>query len=213
MKHLDRALPGVSPESQLASGHMGTVCVCARVFGWLRKERLYRVLPPKRRWRGGWRRGRGCVCLGDWLQNAVDLSKGVHPAPELGSGGENLCAGGESGVCLGACSTRLRKCPRRARPGRVRPWRWPAVGAVAAREKWLARASGGPRFGRSSEWRHFRLRLPSPAFLPSSGRTAGMARTFPGDPRRSDSALQRVGRGVRNAVGSWGNMLSPSLSD
>lgn len=63
------------------------------------------------------------VCLlRSLVPNQCDLSPGSHPVAEPRAFQavrvrEHVCAGGESGVCPGACCTRQSECPRRALHG------------------------------------------------------------------------------------------------
>lgn len=66
-------------------------------------------------------------------------------------------------MCHSACQTRGSECPP-APPGRVRPPRWPGVGAVAAPKRWPSpEGSCGQVTAQrwpGLQWRHFRLRPP-----------------------------------------------------
>lgn len=76
-----------------------------------------------------WGRGRGILpkrardcLLRSLVPNQCDLSPGSHPVAEPRAFQavrvrEHVCAGGESGVCPGACCTRQSECPRRALHG------------------------------------------------------------------------------------------------
>jgi hypothetical protein len=83
--------------------------------------------------------GCGCVWCPTGQGTGVDRRPDGRPAPESGgvrARGECVCARGEDGVCHSACSTRGSECQRTPLSG-VRLPRWPGVGAVAARERWV----------------------------------------------------------------------------
>lgn len=133
-----------------------------------------------------------CGCPG-WAPMGVDARGGCRRSPETGV--VCVCWGRVRGV-----SRRVRRArepmsagtaKQRAPPEVARGWccaaqgRWP--GCRGSRGRLAA-----PCAGHSNAWRHFRLRPPSPAFLPwlslgpaspalPRGRTAGVARPFPGD--------------------------------
>lgn len=86
-------------------------------------------------------------------------------------------------MCHSAYGTLASECLQ-ALLARVRPPRWPLVGAVAAREKRPGAEGSCGRLvalaGWGSEWRHCHPRPPAPAFLLSPASRARLSRS-PGE--------------------------------
>lgn len=217
-----------------AEGTRG-VCVWVWVFvfgnGEIERECVDRDGRGERRWRGGWRRGRGCVWLTDWVGNGRESERLVALQSRSTQGGVrvsvNVCWG-EGPGCVTVQHASGSKCLR-APLGRVRPRRNPRL-----EQRRRGRSGLGER-GLADIWRPLswlELGVASfsppptlPAFLPSpasgagrscspGGITAGITPRFLGDPPRSLIQPREEIRAGRGECGwLWGKHAVTPLSN